>query len=145
VDVTAAALCRGRPRSVADPRLADLAIHLPAYPKEEYATGQGQADDREQRHGKIGEQDAQDRRGGDPERDDAASPRERQSGRCHSNDDRVVAGEHHVDDDHRQQGAELINADQHFRQIVIEARPVEAATITASAATAEKASPAEKS
>src|SRR6516225_11002156 len=47
-------------------------------------------------------------------------------GGSHTDDDRIVAGEHHIDDDHRQQRTELIYAGQHPRHISIGARIVEA-------------------
>jgi hypothetical protein len=64
--------------------------------------------------------------GGYAHDDDAASPFDGEAGGCHSDDDRIVPGEHHVDDDHRQQRAELIYAGQHPRHISIAARIVEA-------------------
>ena len=99
------------------PRLAQLAVHLPRHPQQQHPAGQGQPDDHEQPGGKIGEQDAQHRGGGDAEHDRPPALLGRQPGRRHPDDDRVVAGEHHVDDDHRQQRAELINLDQHLRHI----------------------------
>ena len=40
--------------------------------------------------------------------DDVSEALGGEPGGCHSDDDRIVAGEHHVDDDHGQQRTELI-------------------------------------
>src|ERR1700730_1880197 len=110
--------------------LADLAIHFPGDPEQQHAARQGQSDHREQLHGKIGKQDRRDGRGRDPEQNAAPPPFGRKPRRRHSDDDRVVSGEHHVDDDHRQQCAQLINADQHHRHIITDLRSVETVTMS---------------
>src|SRR5207248_2195884 len=57
------------------------------------------------------------RRGGDAEQDHAAAALRRQSSRRHPDDYRIVAGEHDVDDDHRQERARLVHTGQHDRDI----------------------------
>src|SRR5207248_2484606 len=57
------------------------------------------------------------RRGGDAEQDHAAAALRRQSSRRHPDDYRIVAGEHDVDDDHRQERARLVYTRQHDRDI----------------------------
>src|SRR5579875_2022984 len=78
------------------------------------AAGKGEADDLEQLHREQGEQNAQHSRDDDAEGDNAPPPRGRQAGRRHADDDRVVAGEHHIDDHHRYKGAEIGKIGRHF-------------------------------
>src|SRR6516225_6813544 len=121
-----AAAVRGYGRLFGDPHLAELTVHLPRHPEEQYTACQGHADDCEQLHSKICQQNPQTCGSYYAEDDGAAAAFGREPSGSHSNDDRIVAGEHHFDDDHRQQRTELIYAGQHPRHIGIAACIVEA-------------------
>jgi len=121
-----AAAVRGYGRLFGDPHLAELTVHLPRHPEEQYAACQGHADDREQLHSKICQQNPQTYGSYYAQDDGAAAAVGRQPSGSHSDDDRIVAGEHHIDDNHRQQRTELIYAGQHPRHISIGTRVVEA-------------------
>ena len=85
----------------------DLASELPHDPEKEEAAGEGQPDDAEQSAGEDGEDDAQRGGRGDTDEDGAPPVGLGQPGRCHADDDGVVAGKHQVDDDHGQKCGEL--------------------------------------
>src|SRR5438309_10981591 len=57
----------------------------------------------------------------------------RKAGSCHRNHDRIVAGEHDVDDDHRDERARLFQIHQHARDIGTTPGIVEANRMTISA------------
>ncbi len=92
--------------------LLQLAIHLPGDPEQQHAAGEGEADDGEELDGDERKTDAQRRRHGDAEGDDAELLLVRQAGRRHADDNRVVASEHDIDDDDGEQRDERLIVEQ---------------------------------
>ena len=88
-------------------RRMQLAPHLPRHPEQQQAAREQQPDDREQLHGDQRERDPAQHRQHDADHDDLALLLARQPARRHPDHDRVVAGEHEVDHDHRGEGVEL--------------------------------------
>ena len=77
----------------------DLAVHLPAYPQQQNATGERQPDDGKQLHGDAGKGDAQHNSARDAPEDHPCPQLRRDPGGREADDDGVVAGQHDVDDD----------------------------------------------
>src|SRR5207248_7520591 len=88
------------------------------------------------------EQDAQYRRRDDAESDRARPVLRRQPCGGHPDHDRIVAGEHDVDDDHRHQRAHLVQREQHARDIGTKPGIVETIPMIISATPRRQARPA---
>ena len=80
-------------------RVAQLAPHLPAHPKQQNAAREQQPDDLQQLNRYGSEADAQERGGQYADQDRFPALSFGQPGGCQPDDDCVVAGEHQVDHD----------------------------------------------
>ncbi len=81
-------------------RRRKLAPHLPAYPEQQYAAGEQQADDLQQLRRHQREHDAQAGRRGDADQDCLRALMGGQAGGGKADDDGIVAGQHQVDHQH---------------------------------------------
>jgi hypothetical protein len=95
-----------------------LAPHLPAYPQQQNAAGEQQADHLQElgRHRREG--DAQQRRRDDADEDRARALRCRQTGGREADNDRIVPGQNQVDHDHLQQRSQGRAAEEFSHQPV---------------------------
>ncbi len=92
--------------------LAQLSPHLPAYPEQQHAAGEQQADHLQKLGRNAGKDDAEHSGGSDADDDGAAALLGRQARRGKADDDGVVAGQNEVDQDDLKQRAQRVGSDE---------------------------------
>ena len=84
-----------------------IAVKLPAHPRQHQPAGQGQPDDLHQLHGGDGEHDAEDHGDENAPEDHPAAVLRGDACRGHAHDDGVIAGQHQVDEHDLDEGADF--------------------------------------